>query len=85
MAIGDKIENKSKSVAFKEDVQECDDHIEDDVGENLTEFTVLLTKSFSKFVRRLDKISRINVIKNVKDNQHWNFKVSNFKRKGKDG
>lgn len=74
MVIDNKLEKKSKSVVLKEDVEESDVHA------HLTESIVLIAKSFSKVMRRLNRISRNNVTTNVKYNMYHNSKVGVEKR-----
>lgn len=64
MAIDDKSQRK-KSIAFKEDAGEGDDQLEGDTDENLIGSISLLSKSFSKAMRRLDKRTRKKVMRKL--------------------
>lgn len=55
LAIDEKSEEKSKGVAFKVDIEDCDDQVDCEANENVTESIFMLAKSFSKVMRRLDK------------------------------
>lgn len=72
-------------MAPKANVEECDDHLEGDTDENLTESIALIDQSFIKVMRKHDKRSINNVTSNVKHNQPQNSKDVNLQRKGKDG
>lgn len=84
MAINDKLEKKSKSVAFNIDGEKCDDQVEGGTDENLIESMSLLYKISRKAMRIIERKPRSNITTNVKDNQQQNSKAANFQRKGKD-
>lgn len=75
--INDKYEKKNKNVAFKDDVEEDEDHVEGDTNDNLIESIALIEKVFGKIMRRLDKRSMNNVTNNVRDNLSQNSKGFN--------
>lgn len=72
-----------ESMAFKMDTEECDDRVEGDVGENITEFITLLAKSFNKVIIRHYRRFMSNISINVKDISNKTPKVPTFSVKEK--
>lgn len=72
MSIDDLFEEKIEGVTFKVDTEDYDNQVECDANKNMNDSIVMYSKSFIKFMRRLDKRSRNNVSTNIKDNQHQN-------------
>lgn len=80
MKINEKHEKNNKSVSFKFDVEEDENHVEEDIDDNLTKSITLLAKIFGKVLSRLDKRSRNNVMNNVKYILPQNSKCFNLQR-----
>lgn len=85
MAINDKPEKVNKGVTFKSDIKKDEEQVVEDTDDNLSDSITLLEKTFGKFMRRLDIISRNIVAANVKDNQPPNSKGFGSQCKGIEG
>lgn len=63
------LRKKSKGVAFKVDIVDCEDQLTRDIDENLIDYISMLPKNFRKVMRILDRRYENNVSTNAKDNQ----------------
>ena len=46
MEINNKSKKRNQSVAFKADIEDVDEHVEEDIDDNLTESVILIAKRF---------------------------------------
>lgn len=60
MTINDKSKKRNINMAFKDDVEDDEKHVEEDIDDNLTDSIVLIAKRLGKFMRKLEKRSSNN-------------------------
>lgn len=67
IAINEILDKRNKGVVFKVHVENNEEQVEKDTIDNLSNSIALIAKIFGNIMRRLDKRSKNNVKKNVKD------------------